>query len=127
MSNFKKQLDKKPDMSPPRYAIPQVDPERPKPTPAAVVEAPVQATPVISVEPTASVVTPAQDADQAIRLATVDGSEAPMSRGTQMRPSRHEQLRDLAYLENRKFWLIIDDALEEYVVRHYGKQYKRKQ
>ncbi|WP_258044161.1 hypothetical protein [Streptomyces sp. SM11] len=43
-----------------------------------------------------------------------------------MRPSRHKQLRDLAYIEDRKFWLILDDALELYVTKKYGKQYKKK-
>ncbi|MDN3263308.1 hypothetical protein QWJ26_26560 [Streptomyces sp. CSDS2] len=56
----------------------------------------------------------------------MDSGEAPQARGTQMRPSRHEQLRDLAYIEKRKFWVILDDALELYVTKTYGKQYKRK-
>lgn len=43
-----------------------------------------------------------------------------------MRPSRHEQLRDLAYIEKRKFCMIFDDALELYVTKTYGKQCKRK-
>ncbi|MFC4606901.1 hypothetical protein ACFO9E_03545 [Streptomyces maoxianensis] len=56
----------------------------------------------------------------------MDSDESPQARGTQMRPSRHEQLRDLAYIEKRKFWMILDDALELYVTQTYGKQYKRK-
>ena len=32
----------------------------------------------------------------------------------------------LAYVEDRNPWEIIEDALEEYVVRHYGKDYRRK-
>ena len=43
-----------------------------------------------------------------------------------MYPSRHIQLvRDLAFIESRRPWTIIEDALEEYVTRRYGKQYKR--
>jgi len=30
------------------------------------------------------------------------------------------------YIEDRKPWQIIEDALEEYVIKHYGKEYKRK-
>ncbi|MFD0634111.1 hypothetical protein ACFQ9X_23710 [Catenulispora yoronensis] len=61
-----------------------------------------------------------------VRLATVDTNEAPVNRGFHMYPSRHKQLRDLAYVEERKPWQVIEDALEEYVTRRYGKQYKRK-
>jgi hypothetical protein len=44
-----------------------------------------------------------------------------------MYPSRHRQVtKDLVYIEDRKPWQIIEDALEEYVVRHYGKEHKRK-
>jgi hypothetical protein len=61
------------------------------------------------------------------RITIVDTSETPTNRGFSMYPTRHRQLaKDLAYLEDRNPWKIIDDALEEYVVRHYGKQFKRK-
>ncbi|GAA5204977.1 hypothetical protein [Streptomyces thinghirensis] len=43
-----------------------------------------------------------------------------------MRPSRYEQLRDLAYAEEREFRMILDDALELYVTKTYGKQYEGK-
>ncbi len=33
--------------------------------------------------------------------------------------SRHEQLLDLAYIEKRKPWEIVDQALSEYVKRHH--------
>ncbi|MCD9587780.1 hypothetical protein [Streptomyces sp. 8ZJF_21] len=56
----------------------------------------------------------------------MDSDESPQARGMQMRPSRHEQLRDLAYIEKRKFWMMLDDALELYVTKTHGKQYKRK-
>ncbi|MER0445972.1 hypothetical protein ABR738_15625 [Streptomyces sp. Edi4] len=53
--------------------------------------------------------------------------EQPTNRGFVMYPSRHTQVvRDLAFIEGRRPWAIIEDALEEYVTRHYGKQYKRK-
>ena len=61
------------------------------------------------------------------RINAVDTSEAPVNRGFHMYPSRHRQIvKDLAYIEDRKPWEIIEDALEEYVVRHYGKEHKRK-
>jgi hypothetical protein len=45
-----------------------------------------------------------------------------------MYPSRHRQVaKDLAYIEDRNPWQIIEDALEEFVVRHYGKENKRKE
>jgi hypothetical protein len=44
-----------------------------------------------------------------------------------MCPSRHTQLvGDLAFIEGRRLWTIIEDALEGYVARRYGRQYKRK-
>jgi hypothetical protein len=43
-----------------------------------------------------------------------------------MYPSRHQQVtRDIAYIEDRKPWEIIEDALEEYVVKHYGREHWR--
>jgi hypothetical protein len=32
----------------------------------------------------------------------------------------------MAYIESRKPWQIIEDALEEYVVKRYGKEHRRK-
>lgn len=64
---------------------------------------------------------------QQTKLTIVDTSETPVNRGFHMFPSRHRQVvKDLVYIEDRKPWEIIEDALEEYVVRHYGKEYKRK-
>ena len=38
-------------------------------------------------------------------------------RGFFIYPSRHRQVaKDLVYIEDRKSWQIIEDALEEYVV-----------
>lgn len=131
--DFKKQLSER-KASTPRVAIPQVDPEAPKPTPAEpvapaqppaapgrveTVDQPDAAAPDESAVPTAQEMVP-------VRLATVDTNEAPVNRGFHMYPSRHKQLRDLAYVEERKPWQVIEDALEEYVTRHYGKQFKRR-
>ncbi len=52
-------------------------------------------------------------------LTPVDTSEKPFNRGFHMYPSRHEQLLDLAYIEKRKPWEIVDQALSEYVKRHH--------
>ena len=132
-SNFKKQLSER-RASAPRVAIPQVDPEAPKPMPAKPV-APVQPTaPTPRVEPDDQPRTAVTDESSVttapevapVRLAAVDTKEAPVNRGFHMYPSRHKQLRDLAYVEERKPWHVIEDALEEYVSRHYGKQFKRK-
>jgi hypothetical protein len=118
-----------------RAAVPQVDLESakvelPKPVP---VPSPAPA-PVAKSEPQ-----PAKTAEQApepkpepaslqLRITSVDTSETPINRGFAMYPSRHRQVaKDLAYIEDRNPWLIIDDALEEYVTRHYGKEYKRRQ
>lgn len=77
-------------------------------------------------EPTPTVETP-PPSGTTINLTPVDTSEPPVSHGFQMYPSRHRQLaKDLAYIEDRYPWLIMDDALEEYVVRHYGKEHKRR-
>ncbi|WP_319666276.1 hypothetical protein [Streptomyces scabiei] len=65
--------------------------------------------------------------ERPIYLTPVDTDEQPISKGLAMYPSRHTQIvRDIAYIEGRRPWKIVDDALEEYVVKHYGKQYKRK-
>src|SRR6266511_5348375 len=53
-------------------------------------------------------------------LTPVDTSEKPFNRGFHMYPSRHEQLLDLAYIEKRRPWEIVDQALSEYVKRHHG-------
>ena len=129
-SNFKKQLSER-KASTPRVAIPQVDPEAPKPTPAEPV-APAQ--PVVTVqrvEPAVQVNTAATAGlapmERPVYLTPVDTNEQPTNRGFAMYPSRHTQVvRDLAFIEGRRPWAIIEDALEEYVTRHYGKQFKRK-
>src|SRR6266487_4986248 len=56
-----------------------------------------------------------------IALTPVDTSEKPINRGFHMYPSRHQQLLDLAspFWEDRKPWEIIEQALAEYVERHY--------
>ncbi len=64
------------------------------------------------VAPATAVQTPA--------LTPVDTSEKPFNRGFHMYPSRHEQLLDLAYIEKRRPWEIVDQALSEYVKRHHG-------
>ena len=131
--DFKKQRQATERTTVPRFAIPQVDPEAPKQQPAVTVEATQPPTPAPAVAPEPVADAPAheelteQPAGPAhLNLTVVDSSEAPQSRGTQMRPSRHKQMRDLAYIVDRKFWMILDDALELYVTKNYGKQYKRK-
>ncbi|MCM2417671.1 hypothetical protein [Streptomyces sp. RKAG293] len=52
-------------------------------------------------------------------ITEVDEAEKLIARTSAMYPSRHTQLGDMAYLEGRKPWQIIDQALEEYVKRHY--------
>jgi hypothetical protein len=123
VSNFKKQAAQQ------RAAVPQVDPESTN----ALTPAPLQA-----IEPQPAPVEPAHKEPEkqapspqapapAHRITIVDTSEAPVNRGFFMYPSRHRQIaKDLVYIEDRKPWQIIEDALEEYVVRHYGKEYKRK-
>jgi hypothetical protein len=122
-SKFKQQAAEK------RAAVPQVDLEsakvelsstvpatvaNPEPAPAKPVEARQEQTPA--------------PVSQSIRITPVDTSETPTNRGLSMYPSRHRQIaKDLAYIEDRHPWEIIDDALEEYVVRHYGKEHKRRQ
>jgi hypothetical protein len=71
---------------------------------------------------------PTEPAPQRPRLTQVDTRETPTNRGFSMYPSRHRQVaKDLAYIEDRNPWQIIEDALEEFVVRHYGKENKRKE
>jgi hypothetical protein len=111
--NFKQQAAQQ------RAAIPQIDPAGDKDTDTEMGD-PGQPQPV----PAAVDVAGPTNA----HLTPVDTSEAPVNRGFSMFPSRHKQVaKDLAYIEDRNPWEIIEDALEEYVVRHYGKEHKRKQ
>jgi hypothetical protein len=118
-----------------RAAIPQVDPQ----STGVPIPAPLPTTERKSIEAAAphepkaksSASTAPQTQPPAsklpIELTIVDTSEAPVNRGFFMYPSRHRQItKDLVYVEGRKPWQIIEDAVEEYVVRHYGKEYKRK-
>jgi hypothetical protein len=120
-SNFKKQLAQQ------RAAVPQVDPEStntlmPEP-PQAIESQPVPTEPAQE-EPEIQAPTPPTPTHH---ITMVDTSEAPVNRGFFMYPSRHRQVaKDLVYIEDRKPWQIIEDALEEYVVKHYGKEYRRK-
>jgi hypothetical protein len=113
-SDFKKQAAGQ------RVAIPQVDPETAKaPTPEQV---------PMSVEVKQPKPEPKPERVQSshVRLTPVDTSQAPVNRGFFMYPTRHRQVvRDLVYIEDRKPWQIIEDALEEYVVKHYGKEFRR--
>jgi hypothetical protein len=128
--DFKKQLNER-KVTAPRVAIPQVDPEAPKQQPAEPV-APAQ--PVVTEQPVEPEVQESTMAaaglapmERPIYLTPVSTEEQPTNRGFAMYPSRHTQVvRDLAFIEGRRPWAIIEDALEEYVTRHYGKQFKRK-
>lgn len=123
-SNFKKQALTK------RAAVPQVDVEGVKPVspvaqPVVTPESPKQEP--APVTPSPANLQPEPESTPRPRLTLVDTSETPTNRGFSMYPSRHRQVaKDLAYIEDRKPWEIIDDALEEYVVKHYGKEYQRK-
>ena len=122
-SSFKKQVVQQ------RAAVPQVDPESikvstPAPLPAIEQQQALAAFAHQEAEKSAStpqILAPVQ------HITIVDTSEAPGNRGFFMYPSRHRQIaKDLVYIEDRKPWQIIEDALEEYVVKHYGREYKRK-
>lgn len=107
----------------PRAAIPQVDPAVVKPpepvVQPALVEEPQQAT-------TAAIPKPTVSTERPLYLTPVHSNEKGTSQAFQMLPSRHMQLKDLAYREGRNPWQIIEDALEEYVVKHYGKEHRRR-
>jgi hypothetical protein len=119
-----------------RATVPQVDPEGMRaPIPASmyageaaneshVVPDPA---PIKKAKQSAQLVQTQPSASNMYHMTIVDSREAPVNRGFFMYPSRHRQVaRDLAYIEDRKPWQIIEAALEEYVVKHYGKEYKRK-
>lgn len=141
--NFKKQVSQH------RAAVPQLDPEGVRPTvplPIAPNSAQEQdelstipqSAPSILMAPSKSLEHPQPDwvqppTDMApapqtgYRITIVDTTETPVNRGFSMYPSRHRQVaKDLAYIEDRNPWEIIETALEEYVVKHYGKSYKRR-
>jgi hypothetical protein len=123
VNNFKNQAAQK------RAAVPQVDPE----STSALIPAPLQASepqpaPAVPAQKEPETQAPASQVPAPMHhITVVDTGEAPVNRGFFMFPSRHRQIaKDLAYIEDRNPWQIIDDALEEYVVRHYGKEYRRK-
>ncbi|HEU5377808.1 MAG TPA: hypothetical protein VFV38_20485 [Ktedonobacteraceae bacterium] len=125
-NNFKKQVAQK------RAAVPQVDPESVQ-SANALFLTPVQVTQPQqapgAVEPIFKQLEdqPIEPPASAHHITIVDTNEAPVNRGFFMYPSRHRQIaKDIVYIEDRKPWQIIEDALEEYVIKHYGKAYKRK-
>jgi hypothetical protein len=104
-----------------RTAVPQVDPERPLDQAGEVAPvAPAQA------DRADQQVAPAKAVPVGPKIAPVDTSEQVVSASFSMYPSRKEQMRDLSYIERRRPWEIMEDAIEEYVVRHYGKEHRRR-
>jgi hypothetical protein len=64
---------------------------------------------------------------ESLDLTIVDTVERVTGGGISMFPSRKRQLvRDLAFIEDRKPWQILEDALEYYVTTHYGTKFRRK-
>jgi hypothetical protein len=119
-NNFKQQAAQQ------RAAVPQVDLESVKPV---AVPEPVEVPKASAPDTNRSQSSPPKVTPPAPHppLTIVDTNETPTNRGFSMYPSRHRQVaKDLAYIEDRNPWEIIEDALEEYVVRHYGKDYRRK-
>ena len=123
VNDFKQQAAKQ------RAAVPQVDPQGTSPP----IPMPTIKPQPVSIESTQTPKEPDTLTPQPAPAPTkhhitiVDTSEAPVNRGFFMYPSRHRQIaKDLVYIEDRKPWQIIEDALEEYVVKHYGREYKRK-
>ncbi|WP_239310613.1 hypothetical protein [Frankia sp. Cj3] len=116
----------------PRARIPQVDVEASKPTltePVAPTQPTAARAPVEAVQHDTTAAEPkmASSSERPVYITPVDTSEQPTNRGFAMYPSRHTQVvRDLTFIEGRRPWLIIEDALEEYVVKHYGKEYRRR-
>lgn len=127
-TNFKKQAVQQ------RAAVPQVDLETMKPptlTPPTPDEVKEKQQSVQSQSFSKPETKPEPQISQATavdrpKLTIVDTGESKVNRGFFMYPARHRQVtRDLAYIEDRKPHEIIEDALEEYVVKHYGKEFKR--
>jgi hypothetical protein len=118
--DFKKQVAEARTIQP-RAAIPQVDPAAVKPPEPAEPQASLEE----PIKPATAEPAKAETNKRPIYLSPVDTNEKGASQAFQMYPSRHTQLKDLAYIEHRNPWQIIEDALEEYVVRHYGKKYRR--
>lgn len=125
-TNFKKQVSQR------RAAVPQVDPEGTKEVsstpvyPGNAISGHSQSIPEQTlVEKVERAQSQPLTTDQ-YHITIVDTREAPVNRGFFMYPSRHRQIaKDLAYIEDRKPWQIIEDALDEYVAKHYGEEYKR--
>lgn len=125
-NNFKKYASQQ------RAAVPQVDPEGmkaviPMPVHVDAPQVPLEPAAPVPVEPPDKITQTQPSAANTHHITIVDSNEAPVNRGFFMYPSRHRQIaKDLAYIEDRKPWQIIENALEEYVIKHYGKEYKRK-
>src|SRR5713226_5020192 len=121
-NNFKKQVAQQ------RAPVPQVDPESTSalmPAPAQAIEPQPAPPEPVNTETDKQAPIPQEAPTPEHHITTVDTSEERVNRGFYMYPSRHRQVtKDLVYIEDRKPWQIIEDALEEYVVKHYGKEYK---
>lgn len=124
--SFKKQLQERtagPAGIP--SGIPQLDPfaahiVQPAPEPSEPEVLPPPGT-AAKLPPVSEDVGPTQPAGRQLLTRTVDKEERLQQRGFHMYPQRHRQLLELAFIEERKPWQIIDEALEGYVAKHYGK------
>ncbi|MGW2851480.1 hypothetical protein ACWDAZ_05395 [Streptomyces sp. NPDC001215] len=100
----------------------------PAPKPAAINPEPAEVRPEPVPHPEAIAPTkpdPVQEEQATTRpifITEVDKAEKPTSRSFSMYPSRHKQVGDLAYIEERHPWQIIDDALELYVKKNHPKK-----
>lgn len=108
--------------APPAPATPQ--PETPTPIAAAPASnaAPPPAVAPAAPAPPAAEPSAAPGFDPRDLLVDVDRTEQLRMAGFHMYPSRHKQLKQLAFFEDRKQWEIIEDALTDYVKKHYGKK-----
>lgn len=123
--DYKKILAKNPAAKPtPEYDVftPFVVPQAE--TPAVTKTAPRKKPTHVRQEPVAS--TKAEvPRERPVYLTEVDKTENRIAVGHSMFPSRQRQLNDMAYEEGRKQWLILDQAIEEYVERHHPNREKK--
>jgi len=93
----------------------------PVPVPADAPPLPLETVQPLPPAPAAEVAAPPAPAvaPPLITLSEVDRSQQLRVASFHMYPSRHKQLKEMAFLEDRKPWQVVDDALALYAKKHY--------
>lgn len=62
---------------------------------------------------------PRRKPQRKVALTPFDPGDAPRNYGFFMYPSRHEQLKEIAFMLNCKPWEVLETAMAEYIEKRY--------